>query len=161
MHPNQALIEQFYRAFQKRDAEGMIACYHRDVTFSDSVFVGLDAAEARGMWRMLCERGKDLTLEFSDVRADDSTGSAHWEARYSFSATGRHVHNVIDASFEFKDGKIFRHTDRFDLWRWTRMALGPAGLVLGWTPFLKNAVRKKARKGLADYMAKNPEPSRG
>ncbi|TKD03962.1 nuclear transport factor 2 family protein [Polyangium fumosum] len=161
MHPNQALIEQFYRAFQKRDAEGMIACYHPDVAFSDAVFVGLRAAEARGMWRMLCERGKDLTLEFSDARADDSTGSAHWEARYSFSATGRQVHNVIDASFEFRDGKIIRHTDRFDLGRWTRMALGLPGLVLGWTPFFQNAVRKKARKGLADYMAKNPERAGG
>ncbi|MDC0742153.1 nuclear transport factor 2 family protein [Polyangium mundeleinium] len=155
------MIEQFYRAFQKRDAEGMIACYHPDVVFSDSVFVGLSAAEARGMWRMLCERGKDLTLEFSDVHADDSTGSAHWEARYSFSATGRQVHNVIDASFEFRDGKIVRHTDRFDLGRWTRMALGLPGLVLGWTPFFQNAVRKKARKGLADYMAQNPERAGG
>ncbi|MDI1478324.1 nuclear transport factor 2 family protein [Polyangium sp. y55x31] len=161
MHPNQALIEQFYRAFQKRDAEGMIACYHRDVTFSDSVFVGLDAAGARAMWRMLCERGKDLTLEFSDVRADDSTGSAHWEAHYSFSTTGRHVHNVIDASFEFKDGKIIRHTDRFDLWRWTRMALGPAGILLGWTPFLQGKVRAMAKKGLAEYMEKNPERAGG
>ncbi|MDI1448682.1 nuclear transport factor 2 family protein [Polyangium sp. 6x1] len=161
MNPNQALIEQFYRSFQKRDAEGMIACYHRDVTFTDSVFVGLDAAEVRGMWRMLCERGKDLTLEFSAVHADDSKGSAHWEAHYSFSATGRHVHNVIDASFEFRDGKIYRHTDRFDLWRWTRMALGPSGLVLGWTPFFQGALRKKARKGLVDYIAEHPEPAGG
>lgn len=157
MHPNHALIERFYQSFQKRDAEGMVACYHPDVVFSDPAFVDLHGAEARGMWRMLCARGKDLTLEFSDVRADDSTGSAHWEAKYTFSGTGRHVHNVIDASFEIRDGKIVRHQDRFDFWRWTRMALGPAGLLLGWTPFLQNTVRKKARTGLADYMAKHPE----
>ncbi|MRG97716.1 nuclear transport factor 2 family protein [Polyangium spumosum] len=157
MHPNQALIEQFYRSFQKRDAEGMVACYHPDVVFTDPAFGELRGAEARGMWRMLCERGKDLELEFSDVRADDSTGSAHWEARYTFSASGRKVHNVIDASFECRDGKITRHTDRFSFWRWSRMALGPAGLVLGWTPFLQNKVRTMAKKGLAEYMATHPE----
>jgi len=161
MHPNQALIEQFYRSFQKRDAEGMVACYHPDVVFSDVAFGELHGAEARGMWRMLCERGKDLTLEFSDVHADDSTGRAHWEARYTFSGSGRKVHNVIDASFELRDGKIAVHRDRFDFWRWSRMALGPAGLLLGWTPILQNKVRTMAKKGLAEYMAQHPEPSGG
>src|SRR5512147_829288 len=105
--PNHAqLIEQFYGAFAKRDAEGMIACYHAQVRFSDPVFVDLDAREVAGMWRMLCERAQQFALEFSDVRAEGDSGSAHWEARYLFSATGRSVHNVIDAEFRFADGKI-------------------------------------------------------
>ncbi len=155
MHPNEQLIETFYKCFQKRDAEGMAACYHQDVSFSDPVFPDLKGDQARSMWKMLCARGKDLEIQFSAVKANDSTGSAHWEAWYTFSGTGRKVHNVIDAEFEFRDGKIIRHKDQFGFWRWTRMALGPAGVLLGWTPIVQNGVRKKANQGLVDFMAKS------
>ena len=60
MHPNAQLIERFYSAFQKRDGDGMAACYTPDVTFTDPVFPGLKGPRAGGMWRMLCERAKDL-----------------------------------------------------------------------------------------------------
>lgn len=104
------------------------------------------------MWRMLCARGKDLTLVFSGIQADDERGRAHWEADYTFSATGRHVHNVIDATFTFRGGKILTHTDSFDLHGWTRQALGPAGLLLGWTSFLQNKVRRTAMDGLEKFV---------
>ena len=148
---NEDTIKRFYTAFQQRDAATMAACYAPDVQFSDPVFTDLRGAAAGTMWKMLCERGKDLKIEFRDVRADATTGSAHWEAWYTFSASGRKVHNVIDATFEFRDGMIVKHTDRFDLYRWARQALGPAGIVLGWTPMLQNKVRAMAAKGLADY----------
>jgi ketosteroid isomerase-like protein len=160
MHEHEALIQRFYESFQKRDADGMCACYHPDVTFSDPAFPGLRNGEPRAMWRMLCERGKDLRLEFRDVHADGEKGSAHWEAWYTFSGTGRRVHNVIDAKFEFRDGKILNHQDHFDFYRWARMAIGPAGILLGWSSFMQNAIRKKARKGLEDYIAKNPGATR-
>ncbi|MGH8673973.1 MAG: nuclear transport factor 2 family protein [Burkholderiales bacterium] len=157
MHKNAELIERFYTAFRKRDAATMAGCYHPDVEFSDPVFTDLKGARAGAMWRMLCERGKDLRVEFSDARADDRTGTAHWEAWYTFSGTGRKVHNVIDASFEFKDGLIVRHTDRFDLHRWAGQALGITGKLLGGTSFLQGKVRTKAAKSLDDYVAKrNP-----
>jgi ketosteroid isomerase-like protein len=146
------LIERFYSSFANQDAEGMIACYHPELRFSDPVFVDLDAREARGMWRMLCERAQDFSLEFSDVKAEGDTGSAHWEARYLFSTTGRKVHNVIDASFRFADGKIIEHRDVFDFHRWARQALGPTGLLLGWTGMVRDKVRSQARRGLDKYL---------
>ncbi|NMO20466.1 nuclear transport factor 2 family protein [Pyxidicoccus fallax] len=152
MHPHSQLISDFYYAFQRRDAQAMAACYHPDVEFSDPVFVGLRHGGVTAMWRMLCERGKDLQLTFRDVQADDRTGRAHWDANYTFSTTGRKVLNRIDAEFEFRDGKIVRHLDRFDFWAWSRQALGPAGLVLGWSPMLRNKVRATARKSLDKYM---------
>lgn len=153
MHPNEELITRFYKSFQARDAEGMVACYHPEVAFSDPVFQGLAGGEARAMWRMLCERGKDLEIAFGEVRADDSRGSAHWEAHYTFSGSGRRVHNIVDATFEFKDGLIARHTDRFDLWRWSRQALGPSAALFGWLPPMQGAIRKKARSGLSAFIA--------
>lgn len=130
----------------------MAACYHPAVVFSDEVFINLEGERAAGMWQMLCERGKDLKIEFRDVQADDSGGRAHWEAWYTFSATGRRVHNKIDAEFVFRDGKIVRHRDSFNFWAWARQALGAKGWLLGWSGLVKKRVRSQAAKGLAAYV---------
>jgi len=155
MHSNAELIQTFYTSFQARNADGMTACYNADIVFSDPAFGTLHGSEATSMWQMLCERGKDLKIEFSNVQADDSIGGAHWEAWYSFSKSKRPVHNVIEASFVFQDGKIIQHTDRFNLWRWSSMALGPLGTFLGWTPFVQAGIRKEALRGLNKFIKEN------
>jgi ketosteroid isomerase-like protein len=155
MHPHAAVIERFYSALQRRDAEAMNACYHDDIEFSDDVFGTLGGDDARGMWRMLCERGKDLRIEFRDIKADDRSGSAHWEAWYTFAASGRPVHNVIQARFEFADGLIRRHDDRFDFARWAGQALGLPGKLLGRTGFFRNALRRKVRATLEGYIRRD------
>ncbi len=156
MNQHQQLIETFYTAFQQRDYADMIACYHDDVRFSDPVFTDLRGPQAKAMWHMLCERGQDLQVTFRDVTANEQTGQAHWEATYTFS-TGRKVHNVVDAAFVFQDGLIIEHRDSFDLWRWTRMALGPMGVVLGWSPVMQGKVRETAVSSLHNFIAKHPE----
>jgi ketosteroid isomerase-like protein len=153
LHPNAQLLKTFYTAFQRRDAEAMAACYHPDVEFSDPVFPELRGEQAGAMWRMLCERGKDLVIEFRDVNADDATGSAHWDARYTFGATGRKVLNRIEARFDFEDGLIRRHRDRFDLWRWAGQALGLKGRLLGWAGPVQQAIRRQAATALERYTA--------
>lgn len=156
MHPNAALIHEFYASFARRDAAGMAACYSDDVAFSDPVFVDLQGDAAKAMWRMLCARGKDLQIELVRAEADDRSGSARWDARYTFAATGRPVHNVVDARFEFRDGKIVRHVDEFDFWRWARQALGPTGLLLGWTGLVRRKVQHQAHQSLAEFMRRGP-----
>ena len=153
---NAGLIERFYSAFARRDVEAMLSCYRADAAFRDPVFGALAGAQVRAMWRMLNARATDLAIEFADVAATESDGSAHWEARYTYTATERQVHNRIDAAFEFRDGLIARHVDRFSLWRWAAMALGVKGALLGWFPPVRNAIRARAAKGLASYMAANP-----
>ena len=153
---NAALIERFYSAFARRDPGAMLACYGPDIAFRDPVFGALKGREVHAMWRMLAARATDLAVEFASVAATERTGSAHWEARYTYSATGRLVHNRIDATFEFQDGLIARHVDRFSLWRWAAMALGAKGALLGWLPPVRAAIRARAAKGLAAYMAANP-----
>lgn len=146
------VLERFYGAFARRDHQAMATCYTPDAEFSDPVFPHLAGPEVPGMWRMLCERGTDLRLEYRDLHADEATGSAHWEAWYTFSATRRPVHNVIEARFEFADGRIRRHRDTFDLYRWARQALGLKGLLLGWTPPVQAAVRAQARRALTRFL---------
>lgn len=153
-HPNEQLLHRFYRAFAEGDAETMASCYADDVRFSDPVFTDLRGERrAGGMWRMLCSRAADLKIEHSAVSADDETGSAHWEAWYTFATTGRKVHNVIDARFRFEDGKIVEHIDTFDFYRWSRMALGLPGVLLGWTPIIRNKVRGTAGGQLDKYLS--------
>jgi ketosteroid isomerase-like protein len=153
---NAALIERFYSAFARRDVEAMLSCYRPDVAFKDPVFGALSEPQVRAMWRMLNARATDLAIEFGAVAATEHAGSAHWEARYTYTGTGRPVHNRIDAFFEFRDGLIARHVDRFSLWRWAAMALGGTGALLGWLPPMRSAIRARAAKGLAAYMAANP-----
>ena len=106
MPTNADVIRSFYAAFQRRDHAAMAACYAPDATFSDPVFRDLQGPRVAAMWRMLCERATDLRIEASDIEAEGDRGSARWEAWYTFSATGRPVHNIIRASFEFRDGLI-------------------------------------------------------
>lgn len=148
-------ITKFYTAFQQKDYETMASLYHPEATFKDAAFDLKSGKEAGAMWKMLITSGKDLRIEFGDVQADGNTGLAHWEAWYTFSKTGRKVHNVIEARFEFKDGLIYRHADHFDFWRWSRQSLGLTGWLLGWSGFLKNKVSTMAMKGLNTFMNKN------
>lgn len=149
------LIVKFYTAFQQRNWKSMTECYHPDITFYDPAFRNLTGDEARAMWHMLCLNAKDFELSFSDVKVNGNNGSCLWLASYSFSKTGRRVNNRIQAVFTFKDGLIFDHHDEFDLWRWSRMALGVPGILLGWTPFLKNKIHQNARKSLEKFMKEN------
>jgi len=153
---NSDLIERFYRAFAVLDATTMAACYAPDAEFRDEVFElhGRDAIAT--MWTMLCtatrSKGMDAwSLTHTAVTADQSIGHAHWEAHYRFSATGRRVHNRIDAQFTFRDGFITSHRDRFDFWAWSRQALGAPGLLLGWSPLLRRKVAARAASNLTAF----------
>jgi limonene-1,2-epoxide hydrolase len=159
MHPNAELLHRFYAAFAALDADAMQACYATDARFQDEVFTLEGADQIGAMWRMLCEatqaRGRDVwRIDASGIAADDAHGHAHWEARYRFGPGGRIVHNAIDARFDFRDGLIVRHHDRFDLWRWSRQALGLPGWLLGWTPWLRRRVQAQAMRQLARQRAR-------
>lgn len=147
------LIEKFYAAFKGLDAESMVDCYHDDVTFEDPAFGILKAERAKNMWRMLCnsQKGKDFSIEFSDITFDEIKGTAKWEAFYTFSQTGRKVHNKISASFEFKDGKIIKHTDEFNLHKWAKQALGFKGQIFGGTAFFRKGLQKKTNAMLRKF----------
>lgn len=149
-------IERFYAAFQQLDGAAMQACYAPNASFQDEAFTLQGREEVGAMWQMLCDavkaKGMDVwRLEVSQV----TDSSAHWEPHYRFTATGRLVHNVIDAQFTFDaQGLILTHRDHFDFWRWSRQALGAPGLLLGWSGFLRGKVRAQAAKGLAAYRRK-------
>lgn len=152
---SKATIERFYGAFARLDGETMQACYAENASFQDEAFTLQGRQQIGGMWRMLCEATKAKGLAHWKLEVSDITdSSAHWDAHYLFSATGRTVLNRIDASFVFgPDGLITQHRDRFDFWAWSRQALGAPGLLLGWTPFLRRKVQAQAAANLQKFLA--------
>ncbi|NOQ72366.1 MAG: nuclear transport factor 2 family protein [Crocinitomix sp.] len=145
------VIEGFYTAFQNKDAEKMVSYYHDDIEFTDPAFGDLKGEHAKNMWRLLLEKSVDMKLDFSQVAADENTGKAHWDAHYTFSQTGRKVLNKIDAEFIFKDGKIIRHIDTFNLHTWAKQALGFKGMLLGGTGFFKRKLNGQTSRMLAKF----------
>ncbi|MBC8047683.1 MAG: nuclear transport factor 2 family protein [Fimbriimonadaceae bacterium] len=154
---NEQLIRAFYESFQKKDYAAMQQFYADEIEFNDEVFVGLKGKQAKAMWHMLVERSGDLSIIFSDIKANEASGSANWIAIYTFSRTGRKVINKIHANFIFNAGKIIKHTDHFNFWKWSSMALGLSGKLLGWTPFLKNKIRKVTSKMLQQFIEAHPQ----
>ena len=156
INQNQLLIEKFYSSFSELDAAGMQACYHNEVFFSDPVFPSLKGKEVNAMWQMLIEslkkNKKDWHLEFDEIKVDGDSGTCRWQARYTFSLSGRHVHNIIWAKFKFKDGKIIEHRDSFDFYRWAKMAFGFTGFVLGWMPFFKKKIQTQVAGRLRKFV---------
>ena len=142
----QETIERFYAAFDRRDGDTMAACYARGARFSDPAFGELRGEEPGAMWRMLTGQATDLRVALGDHGADEAarTGHADWTAHYTFSQTGRPVTNHVRATFRFDaDGLFAEHDDAFSF----------QGLLLGWTPVLRGAVRRRARGNLERFMA--------
>ena len=101
-------------------------------------------------------RDHRVRVECGPITTSAETATAEWQAWYTYSATGRPVHNRIAATFVFEDGLIRKHEDVFDLYRWSRQALGAKGILLGWTPMVHAAIRKQAGHALDSYAQRNP-----
>ena len=156
MNNHKQHIESFYTAFQQLDAEAMCKHYHPNAIFSDPAFGSLNRDQLCGMWSMLCEnqKGKNFKLSFEVNESSEGFITAKWQAWYTFSKTGRKVHNQIQATFKFQDGLILEHHDVFNLHKWASQALGLSGMLLGWTPFFKRKLQGQTHGMLKRYPAK-------
>ncbi len=139
----------------------MLEWYHDDVTFEDPAFEVLSGEEAKNVWRMLCQtqQGKDFKVITSNIKYTPEAGKARWEAYYTFSKTGRKAHNVINATFKFKDGKIINHLDRFSLYRWSKQAMGFKGILVGWTAFFRKKLNNQTKYLLSEFQKKQDNNS--
>jgi len=133
----------------------MLECYHEDIVFQDPAFGTLTGKRACQMWKMLLsKKDSDLKITFKNITANQTTGSAEWTARYTLSDNNRKVVNHITANFKFKDGKIVEHVDSFDVWKWSKQALGLPGYLMGWTPFMKTKIQQKLNRRLDNFISK-------
>jgi limonene-1,2-epoxide hydrolase len=153
VHPNIDILDRFYTGLQRSDIAAIRACYAPDVVYSDPVFAELHGDRAVAMWDMFFHRDDPLGVTFSDLWADDTTGSGRWEARYVFAKSGREVRNIITSRFRIADDRITEHRDSFSVYRWASMALGPVGRLAGWAPPLRSALHKESARMLDRFQA--------
>lgn len=147
------LIEEFYTSFANGDPSRMTQCYHKDITFKDPAFGTLTGSEAIHMWHMLLNGTKQqIKISFNNIKASHTQGHANWVAEYTYGPKNSVVINHISAEFTFKDGKIYTHTDTFNLWKWTQQAMGLTGFILGWTPFMRKKIQHTLQRKLAKYI---------
>lgn len=152
MNPEQ-LINKFYTSFAEGNWNGMTSCYHDDIMFQDPAFGQLTGERAKKMWEMLLSQKNETTkITFANVQTTADIASAKWTAEYIFGEKKRKVINNVTAKFKFKDGKIIEHIDSFNMWKWSKQALGMPGYLLGWTSFMKNKVQKSTNQKLDTYI---------
>jgi ketosteroid isomerase-like protein len=157
---HEAVIDRLYAALGAGDGDAMAACYTDDATFEDPAFGRLEDGRGQAMWRMLTARGGEIAITLVDRKATaGGQATAHWLADYTFTDTGRKVHNDVQASFVFRDGLIAAHRDRFDLRVWGAQALGTVPGLLGYTPLLGLIVRRRTSGTLAAFMAGEQGPA--
>jgi len=140
---NTQTANSFYQAFQKKDYKAMQALYAPKATFNDPAFQNLNETEVKAMWEMLLRNAQDFSLTYQILEATAQQLKVQWIATYTFSRTKRKVINNIQALLTF------------DFYKWATQAFGTTGLLIGWTSFFKNKVRKTVRQQLDTFINKN------
>lgn len=153
---NKEIIKKFYTSFSNGDVKGMLACYDKEIVFQDAVFGKLKGERAFKMWEMLLSKKKeDTIINFNNIEVTNESGNANWIAKYYYGDKRRKVVNKVTANFKFKDGKIIEHLDTFDLWKWTKQAMGIIGYLIGWTSFMKKKIQLTTNKNLDEFIKQN------
>jgi hypothetical protein len=153
MTPDEETVQRLYECLKRNDPAGAAECYCDDAAFRDMAFDLKCKDDLAAMWRFECSRG--LKIEYRDIRTEGTQVKGHWVCDYKFHGV-RPVHNEIDSTFTFRDGKILVHHDQASRWGWAKQALGFPGDVV--VTVFPAALRWKARKELEEFRA-NERPS--
>ena len=146
-----SLLKKFYDSFQEGNAEKMNSCYSKNVCFSDPAFGELRGDRARAMWKMLLSKDGKAIITYEIKEAQPESGTVLWKASYPYGPNKRPVVNHVNATFKINNGLITEHRDQFDLWKWSRQALGVSGWLLGWSGFMKNKIQQQTNRMLDKY----------
>lgn len=104
---------------------------------------------------LLSQKKESTIITFNSIQASSEKGTVNWIAEYFYGEKKRKVINKVNASFKFKEGKIIEHTDTFNLWEWTKQAMGITGFLMGWTSFMKDKIQATTNKNLDDFIQKD------
>lgn len=152
------LIEKFFEAFKKLDANAMNACYADDIGFYDPMFDLLKGEQVKAMWQMLCKNASNFSLTYTHITdLGDGYYTCNWEATYLYSITKRKVVNTAKAFFKIENEQIQEHSDAWSLHKWSGQALGYSGKLLGWMGLFRNRIKNTAKKKLLQYIQTNQQ----
>jgi ketosteroid isomerase-like protein len=109
-NPNLDLLEQFNAAFNRQDAEGMMACMSADCVFENTYpspdgerYAGWEAV--RGYWIEFFQSSPGARLDFEEIVVSGERAFQRWIYSWQDESGGHgHVRGVDVLSFQ--DGKI-------------------------------------------------------
>lgn len=137
------LVEQFAEAFNRRDVDGLLACFTADATYRD-LFYGPHAGQAalRGMFERMFREGRDYRWSMDAIVMDDRRAAAEWTFGYTATAAvprseGRRVRFSGMSIFELEDGRVRAYREYANT--------GAALLQLGFAP---ESIAKVLSRGL-------------
>jgi ketosteroid isomerase-like protein len=149
MTPAEGTAQRLYESIKRGDAATATECYCDDATYQDIAFDLKGKENIAAMWRLVCSR--EVKVEYGDIRTEGSKVKGHWVFDYKFHGTNP-VHNEMNSTFTFRDGKIATHHDSASRWKWAKQALGiPKGALVTVLPFI---LRIQAKKELEASKAK-------
>ncbi len=149
------IINQFYNAFAQGNAKAMNKHYAEKVCFKDPAFGSLKNERVKFMWLMLLSQKRDDTsITYEIIEVSENTAIVKWVAKYQFGPKERKVINHVTSELCLENQKIVEHYDDFNLWRWTRQALGIPGLLFGWSSFMRQKIQKQLNKRLDRFIEK-------
>lgn len=126
------LVERFADAFNRRDVEGLLACFTEDATYRD-LFYGPHAGRAalRGMFERMFREGQDYRWQMETIVTEDRRAAAEWTFSYTATAAvprseGRRVRFSGMSVFDLDGGRIRAYREYADT--------GTALLQLGFAP---------------------------
>lgn len=128
---SKAILEQYYKAFNEKNFEGMLSLLSNDVVHEineGETQIGVDAFRTflKGMDTYYDETAINLVLMTND---DNSRGSAEFRIQGTYKVTcqglpparGQQYDLPVGAFFEFKNGKITRVTNYYNLNLWLKL----------------------------------------
>jgi len=126
------LVERFAEAFNRRDVDGLLACFTGDAIYHD-LFYGPHAGQAalRGMFERMFREGRDYRWQMDAIVMDAHRAAAEWTFSYTATAAvprseGRRVRFSGMSIFDVEGGRIRAYREYADT--------GVALLQLGFAP---------------------------
>jgi steroid delta-isomerase-like uncharacterized protein len=136
-------VERFAEAFNRRDVDGLLACFTADATYRD-LFYGPHAGQAalRGMFERMFREGRDYRWSMDTIVMDDRRAAAEWTFSYTATAAvprseGRSVRFSGMSIFELEGGRVRAYREYANT--------GAALLQLGFAP---ESIAKVLSRGL-------------
>jgi len=126
------LVQEFAKAFNARDVDGLLACFTDRASYTDNFFGEHQGREdLRAMFDRMFREGRDYAWRMDTIVETPTSAAAEWTFSYIVTdavprSAGRKVRFRGMSMFELEGGRIARYREYFDT--------GVALLQLGFAP---------------------------
>jgi len=148
---NTEKVKEFYEALSRNDYEALIRLYHPDATYTDELF-SFKGKEIHALWYAATRPAMKLEVECLAIEEVNDRVQTKWKMGYTLDVINSRIELEEIGIFVFEGEKIMEHSDEYNFREWCTQAFGIIGTLLGWSSWLRNRVRKQARKSVLIHM---------